>query len=575
MEEITEKYWLFKTSSDPSLVREFSEKLNIHTVLADILIQRGITSFEEAKIFFRPSLDMLHDPWLMKDMDKAVSRIERAIKKKEKIMILGDYDVDGTTAAALSFGFMKQLTPDVEVYIPDRYGEGYGISIKAIDYAEENGISLIISLDCGIKANEKVDYASSKGIDFIISDHHNPGTNLPNAVAVLDPKRADCSYPYDSLSGCGVAFKLMTALADRFKKDKNKLFEYLDLVATSIAADIVPITGENRILARFGLEKISKNPSPGIEALKEKSGKKIEYTIGDVVFKLAPRINSAGRMNSGKKAVEILISENLEEARNKIEEINKFNDDRREADSDITKHAFELIEKDITFSSRNTTVLHDPSWHKGVIGIVASRLIEKYYRPTIIFTGSEGVLSGSARSVRNFDLYAALEVCSDLLLQFGGHKYAAGMTLKEENFEKFRNEFDKVVSEMIREEHLRPVVEIDAEISLQDITKSFFAILKQFSPFGPDNMNPVFISPGVVITDLKVLTDKNNRGHLKFKVSDQLDVKKKIDVIGFGMGDYYGDLDDGIVIDLVYCIEENLFNGRTSLQLVAKDLKIN
>ena len=571
-----ENKWLYKTKSDEKTIRNLSEQLTIHPVLSDLLIQRGVTNFEEARTFFRPSLEMLHDPFLMKDMDKAVERVLSAIEKKERIMILGDYDVDGTTATALVYKFLFRMYQNIEYYIPDRYAEGYGISFDSIDYAEVNKISLIISLDCGIKAVDKVEYGNSKGIDFIICDHHNPGKKIPPAKAILDPKQKDCNYPDKSLSGCGVGFKLIQALAVRCDLPRESALESLDLLATSIAADIVPVTGENRILTRFGLEQINNNPSPGIKAMKEIAGNSSkEYTISDVVFKIAPRINSAGRMSSGKKAVEILTATSQKDAITGVQEINYFNETRKDTDRDITKQAIELVRMDADFHKRKTTVLFQPDWHKGVIGIVASRMIEKYYRPTIIFTGKEGILSGSARSVRNFDLYSALEASSEFLIQFGGHMYAAGMTIKEEHLEAFSNKFDEVVSESIREEHLHPCIEIDAELVLKDINKGFYQILKQFAPFGPGNMNPIFLSKGIVVTEFRKLIDKNENEHLKCRVVDPEEADTGFDVIGFGLGRLTADLAEGVMVDLVYHLDENTWNGKTGFQLVAKDLRLS
>lgn len=568
-----EKKWMFKTTPDKEEVQSLQSDLKIHPVLVSLLLQRDIHTFEQAKEFFRPSLDQLHDPFLMKDMDKAVDRILAAIEKKEKVMILGDYDVDGTTATALFYNFLSNLDLQIEFYIPDRYKEGYGISTQSIVYASSSNISLIVSLDCGIKAVDKVKLAREYGIDFIICDHHNPGEVLPDAIAILDPKQEDCLYPDKVLSGCGVGFKFCQGLALKADMDQKLPFVDIDLLATSIAADIVPITGENRLLTRFGLEKINKDPSPGIAALKELAGDKKEYTISDVVFRIAPRINSAGRMASGKKAVEILVSHDKESALSGVEEINKFNEERRDTDRDITVNALELIEQDPHFGTRKTTVLFDPNWHKGVIGIVASRMIETHYRPTIIFTGKEGILSGSARSVKNFDLYSALVECEDLLIQFGGHKYAAGMTLREEDFEAFRDKFDEVVAGRLREEHLQPIIEIDADLKLSEINPSFFQILKQFAPFGPGNMNPVFLSRQVVVNNFRLLVDKRKNEHLKFSVLDADEPGKLFECIGFGLGYKFDQLGEGVMLDILYHIEENEWNGRKSLQLVVKDLR--
>lgn len=570
---LAEKKWLFKTGSDAGESKSLQEALGIHPVLVELLLQRGIKTYEEAKSFFRPSLDDLCDPMLMKDMDKAVERIIQARENSEKVLILGDYDVDGTTATALLYMFLDRCGLKAEYYIPDRYAEGYGVSSQSIDYAIAQKFDLMISLDCGIKAIEQVGRAREGKVDFIICDHHNPGEKLPNANAILDPKRKDCNYPDKSLSGCGVAFKLCQALAQKLEVDPKLPFENLDLLATSIAADIVPITGENRILTREGLTKLNTSPSPGIAALKELAGDNKEYTISDVVFRIAPRINSAGRMSSGKKAVDILVSAEKELALKGVEEINVFNEERKNTDQDITRSAMEMVKNDGGFEYRSTTVLYDPSWHKGVIGIVASRMIETYYRPTIIFTGHDGVLSGSARSVRNFDLYAALEECEDLLIQYGGHKYAAGMTLREENFEAFSKRFDEVVMGRLTEEHLQPTLEIDAVLSLQDINPPFYRILKQFAPFGPGNMNPIFLSKNILVSDFRKLVDKRENEHLKFRVFDPELPSHSLDVIGFGLGNKYDLLGEGVMLDILYHIEENTWNGRTNIQLVAKDLR--
>ncbi len=574
MQSITENKWIIAESPEIEKIEELSKEINLHPILTKLLLNRGVNTFEEARVFFRPSLEMLHDPFSMMDMRKAVDRIKKSMDNDEKIMLLGDYDVDGTTATSLSYNFLSSIHDDLEYYIPDRYKEGYGISVQSIEYAAENDVKLIISLDCGIKAVEKVAMAGQHDIDFIICDHHTPGEKLPEAVAILDPKRSDCQYPYDSLSGAGVAFKLMQALSMDLNIEDNRELNNLDLLATSNAADIVPITGENRILTKFGLEKINSDPSPGLKAMMEISGKTKDYKISDVVFKIAPRINSAGRMASGKKAVEILISKDYNEAINTVKEVDLLNNERKETDRMITQDALESIREDEGFSERKTTVLFNEEWHKGVIGIVASRLIERYYRPTIIFTGADGILSGSARSVKRFDLYSALEECADLLIQYGGHKYAAGMTMKQENFEKFRDKFEKVVSERIEEQHLQPQIEIDSEIALKEVDSRFYTHLRLFAPFGPGNMNPVFLSRQLVVHELRSLEDRNGSHHLKLKVFDPGQENIKFDVIAFGMGKRVDELDLGVMIDLVYNIEENHWNGRTSLQLVAKDFRM-
>ncbi|HSJ12459.1 MAG TPA: single-stranded-DNA-specific exonuclease RecJ, partial [Gillisia sp.] len=490
--------WTLKPKPDPEVVTRLASQLGIEIPVASLLAQRGIENFEEAKKFFRPSLDDLHDPFLMKDMEKAIERIEQAVEKEENIMVYGDYDVDGTTSVALISSFLKSFYPNVATYIPDRYDEGYGISYKGIDYAADNDISLIIALDCGIKAIDKVAYASNKNIDFIICDHHRPGNEIPQAVAVLDPKREDCEYPYKELCGCGVGFKLMQAWAIKNDLPIDMLLPYLDLVATAIGADIVPITGENRILAYHGLRVINVAPRPGFRAILQQV-KKETLTITDVVFIIAPRINAAGRMKHGLHAVNLLVEENQETANTFAAEIEIYNSDRRDADKTITLEALAQIEE-MKEQERFTTVVYDENWHKGVIGIVASRLTETYYRPTLVFTRSGEKLAASARSVKDFDVYDALEACKDHIEQFGGHKYAAGLTLLESEYENFKRKFEEVVSGSIDKRLLTPEIGIDAEINLEDITPKFHRILKQFAPFGPGNMSPVFMTQNLVDT---------------------------------------------------------------------------
>ncbi len=503
-----QKRWVVKEQGDKEIVTHLSEVLNINESLANLLVQRGISTFEEARYFFRPELSSLHDPFLMTDMDKAVSRIEQAIANKEHILIFGDYDVDGTTAVALLYSFIKNLYDKVHFYIPDRYLEGYGISLKSIDFAHENKYSLIIALDCGIKAIEKVAYAAEKGIEYIICDHHRPGDNIPDAYAVLDPKREDCEYPYKELSGCGVGFKLVQAYAQKNNIPFNELSQYLDLVVVSIASDIVPIDGENRILAYFGLKQINTSPRPGFEDILkyskinrvEKSLQNKDYifnrelTITDLVFLIGPRINAAGRIESGKDSVKLLICEKDNDYVVKLgEQINNYNLERRELDTQTTIDALEMLSNDPESKSKKSTVVYNPEWHKGVIGIVDSRLTENYYRPTIVLTKSNGLITGSARSVKDFDIYDALDACSEYINDFGGHKYAAGLTIKPENFDAFCKLFDEVVSSTITDEMLIPEIEIDSSINLDKINKKFYKILKQFAPFGPGNMQPVFV----------------------------------------------------------------------------------
>jgi len=567
------KNWVVKPPSDPSLVENLSQQLNVNRILASLLIQRGISTFDDAKIFFRPSLTMLHDPFLMKDMDIAIDRIDTAIRNKEKILIYGDYDVDGTTAVSLVYLFFKELYEHISFYIPDRNAEGYGISFRGIDWAKENGISLIIALDCGIKANDKIDYANNFKIDFIICDHHRPGNEIPKAVAILDPKRTDCSYPYDELSGCGIGFKLIQAYVQKHNLDFEILEQYLDLVAVSIAADIVPITGENRILTYFGLKRINTKPRAGIKAIIEVSGFKKELTVSDVVFTIAPRINAAGRIESGNRAVELLISACPDAAKFKGDDINKQNITRKSLDQNITEQALALIAQDEKFLQRKSTVLYAPDWHKGVIGIVASRILsEWHYRPTIILTRSDDHISGSARSVKNFDIYNAIESCSDLLEQFGGHMYAAGLTLKPENVEAFRERFEEVVSGTIEDRMLIQEIEIDAELKLSEITPKFYNILKQFAPFGPGNMAPIFRTTSVSDTGYSRLVGNKTPRHLKLSVKENGN-KKELSGIAFQLGEYLDELQNSETFDICYHIEENVFRDEKNLQLNIKDLQ--
>ena len=560
--------WTLKPKSSPQKIEDLSKLLGVEEIIASLLMQRGIENFEEAKKFFRPSLDDLHNPFLMKDMDRAVERIEKAISNKENILVYGDYDVDGTTSVALLSSYLKTYYPNVATYIPDRYGEGYGISYKGIDFAVDNDFSLIIALDCGIKAIEKVAYASQKGIDFIICDHHRPGAELPSAAAILDPKREDCDYPYKELCGCGVGFKLIQALASERGQTIDDLLLYLDLVATAIGADIVPITGENRVLAYFGLKVINSNPRTGIKAIL-KQVKKEMLTITDVVFIIAPRINAAGRMKHGNHAVTLLIETDMDLAIQWAEEIEQFNTDRKDADSQITLEALEQIIKNEE-QERNTTVVYDENWHKGVIGIVASRLTETYYRPTLVFTKSGEKLAASARSVKGFDVYNALEACSQYIEQFGGHKYAAGLTLHEKDFENFKSEFEKVVSETIDPKLLTPEISIDAEIDFDQITAKFYRILKQFAPFGPGNMAPVFMTQNVMDTGWGKCVG-SDESHLRLVMRQNN--SHQFTGIGFGLADKYPLACSGTPFKIAYVIDENEWQGTVSLQLRLKDVK--
>ncbi|WP_177730387.1 single-stranded-DNA-specific exonuclease RecJ [Flavobacterium inviolabile] len=561
--------WTLKPKPDLQKVKQLASELNVEELIATLLVQRGIETFEQARSFFRPSLDDLHDPYLMQDMDKAVARIEKAVAQGENILVFGDYDVDGTTAVSLMSSYLRSFYPNVATYIPDRYAEGYGVSFKGIDFADDNGCSLIIALDCGIKSIDKVLYAKEKNIDFIICDHHRPGDTLPDAVAVLDPKRQDCHYPYKELCGCGVGFKVIQALAQNRNQTITDLLPYLDLVATAIAADIVPITGENRVLAKFGLEVINANPRPGIKALIQNI-KKQTLTITDVVFVIAPRINAAGRIKHGNYAVELLTEFNLEQAAEFASQIEMFNADRKDLDKQITKEALEQIrikEEDKRF----TTVVYQEDWHKGVIGIVASRLTETYYRPTLVFTKSGDKLAASARSVKDFDVYNALEACSDYLEQFGGHMYAAGLTLKEKDYENFKKHFEKVVSETIHPDLLVPEISIDAEMELQAIDPKFFRILKQFEPFGPENMTPVFMAEKLNDTGYGKTIGQDEE-HLRLYVKQQGE-EPGFAAIGFGLADKINLTENRKSFDAAFSIDENEWNGNVSLQLRLRDIK--
>ncbi|MBN8701806.1 MAG: single-stranded-DNA-specific exonuclease RecJ [Bacteroidetes bacterium] len=564
------KRWSIKQTADKSTVEKLGKMLNVSEPIAQLLYQRNLTDFEDAKIFFRPDLNNLHNPFLMKDMDAAVTRIQKAIAGNQKILIYGDYDVDGTTAVALVYSFLSTIYSNLDYYIPDRYAEGYGISFQGIDFAKQNSFDLIIALDCGIKSHDKIEYANSLGIDFIICDHHRPGETIPAAVAVLDPKREDCSYPFKELSGCGVGFKLMQALCIKLNIDVEKLYPYLDLVVVSTAADIVPIYGENRILAYYGLKQVNANPRPGIRAILELNKIKKQLSVSDLVFYIGPRINAAGRIDKGKRAVELLISKTKKEAEEFGAGINTSNTERKTIDSTITQEALALIAADENFGSRKSTVLFNPGWHKGVIGIVASRLIEKYYKPTIILTESNGKATGSARSVKDFDVYEAIDACSDLLEQFGGHKYAAGLTMLPENVDAFIQRFEQVVSSTIQDHLLIPEVEIDVEVDFKDITTKFYNVLKQFAPFGPDNMNPVFVTRGVICKGYARIVGET---HIKFDVFQPESKESIFSAIGFGLAGMYDKIQTSVPFDICYTIEENDWNGIVNLQLNIKDIR--
>ena len=560
-----------KLQPDTDTINELASAINTDRVNATLLLQRGIADFDSAKAFFRPSLSLLHDPFLMKDMDKAVARIITAIKNNEKILVYGDYDVDGTTSVALFYSYLKSINVAAGYYIPDRYAEGYGISFKGIDYAKENNYALVVSLDCGIKANDKIDYANKLGIDFIICDHHLPGDELPKAFAVLDPKRKDCPYPFKELSGCGVGFKLAQALQSKLNKPFEELTELLDLVAISIAADIVPVNGENRVLCYFGLQELNKMKRAGIRALYQLNNLKKEVTITDIVFVLAPRINAAGRIDHAMRAAELLLSDNEEEAAKFAGNINQTNTNRKEIDQGMTAQALEMIDVSPALIAKKTTVVFNESWHKGVVGIVASRLIEKYYRPTIVLTKSDGMLTGSARSVKNFDIHTAIEACSDLLEQFGGHRHAAGLSLKPGNLETFVARFEAEVSKTISDDDLIPEIDVDVNIHLNEITPKFFSVLKQFAPHGPENMTPIFVTNNVLDTGWGRVVGTN---HLKLELYQQENPTVKFHAIAFDKGDFLSFFQKKVPLSICYTVAENHYNGNTTLQLVVRDIQM-
>jgi len=565
-----EKKWIYKPLPSKEQIENFGKALNLNPYLTSILLQRDIIDLKSAKDYFRPSLNQLHDPFLMMDMGRAVERLQQALQQKEKILIYGDYDVDGTTAVSLVYNYLHKFHDACEIYIPDRNKEGYGISQAGVEWAEENNYTLIIALDCGIKATDMVLLANHKGIDFIICDHHLPDEKIPNAVAVLDPKRKDCTYPYQELSGCGLGFKLIQAFARRYRKEEE-VFEFLDLVAVSIASDIVPITGENRVLTYFGLKKLNENPMPGLKALKEISQLRGELDISGIVFTLGPRINAAGRVAHGSAAVDLLTADSEEEAMKRAQAVNVNNDLRREFDMSITEEAFAMIESDLTLRTAKSTVLFKNTWHKGVIGIVAARCIEKYYRPTVILTESNNKITGSARSVSGFNLYEAMESCSDLLEKFGGHKYAAGLTMNAGNLTAFQQRFEEVVSKSITEDMLTPVIEVDVPILFDKITPKFLSVLKQMAPFGPENQKPVFEASRVyVMSSLTSFKEK----HIRF-LAGQEGNENVFQAVGFDLAEYYDRLAKGGTCSMVFTIEENVFNGNTTTQLRIKDMKFD
>jgi len=567
-----EKKWVVKEKGDTAVLKQLAGALGVSESLANLMVQRNISSADEANTFFNPSLDYLHDPFLMKDMNIAVDRISAAVKKNEKILVYGDYDVDGTTAVALMYSFLKEQYSNVEYYIPDRYKEGYGVSFQGLDFAYQNNCKVVITLDCGIKAVDKVKYAHTKGLDVIICDHHYPGDEIPKALAVLDPKQPSCSYPYKELSGCGVGFKLIHAYSRVHGIPFSKISHYLDLVAVSIASDIVPLTGENRIMAYFGLKRLNESPRTGLKEIIRESEVTKALTIEDVVFKIGPRINAAGRMETGSKAVDLLVSSDSRLATGISKEINNFNIERRSVDRIITTEAMRMIAEDQRTVNSRTTVLYNPTWKKGVIGIVASRLIETYYRPTVILTESNGFATGSARSVQGYDLYQAIEACSDLLESFGGHMYAAGLTMKMENIQPFMERFEQFVNSTITEDQLVPRIFIDTELSFSEINEDFFKTMSQFQPFGPENMSPVFVSRNVFDTGTGRMVGSSGE-HLKLDLCQESTGQKSFSAIAFSQANHFEYIKGGNPFDICYSLEMNEFRGNRNLQLNIRDIK--
>lgn len=564
--------WLLSEPADTEKVDRLAAEVGIDKVLAELLVKRGVETFEQARAFFRPSLDGLHDPFLMKDMDAAVERLHGAIAGGEKILVYGDYDVDGTTAVSLVYSFIRRFTDKVDFYIPDRYDEGYGVSLKGIDWAAEGNFKLIITLDCGIKARDKVEYARSRGVDVIICDHHLPEDRLPAAVAVLDPKREDCSYPFDDLSGCGVGFKLVQAYSQRYGIAFETLVPLLDLLVVSIASDLVTMVDENRILAHFGLRQLNTSPCNGLLALINLC--KIDpghITIDDIVFKIGPRINAAGRIDSGRFAVELLTAGDIASAMRIGEKINESNNERKSIDREITREALEMVQNGHSLSRGNATIVYNPRWNKGVVGIVASRLVEAYYRPTVVLTRSNGFVTGSARSITGFDLYGAIESCADLLENFGGHVYAAGLTLREEKLEEFASRMDAYVEAHITEDMLTPVIDVDARLDFAQITPKFFRILKQFQPFGPGNHNPVFMTENVYDAGSGRKVGAGGV-HLKLDLIQESQPYHQIPSIAFNMSQFYDYIREGNPFDVCYTIVENYYRGNSSIQLRVRDL---
>jgi len=566
--------WNYSTlSTDQKIIKdELAKELNLHPVLVELLVNKGIETAEEATRFLYPRLEDLHDPFLLPDMDKAIKRIEKALGNKERILVYGDYDVDGTTAVALVYKFFRGITNNIDYYIPDRYDEGYGISFQGIDYAVNTGVKLIVSLDCGIKAVTKVAYAKEKGIDFIICDHHMPDDRLPDAVAVVDAKRTDSVYPYEELSGCGVGFKLVQAFSLRNDYHFSDIEPLLDLVAVSIASDIVPLTGENRIMTYYGLKQLNSNPSFGLRGIIEICGlHRKQITVNDIVFKIGPRINASGRMMNGKEAVDLMLANDMTAAREKSKNIDKYNEDRRELDKKITEEAIEYIDNQVDIKQQKSIVLYDETWHKGIVGIVASRLTEKYYRPAVVLTKSNNMISGSARSVPGFDVYKAIESCRDILENFGGHTYAAGLTLREEHLSEFIDRFNAISFDGIEAGMMLPQITVDAEISFSQITPSFIEGLTLFNPFGPENENPIFLTKDVYDTGGSKLVGKGFR-HIKLELKD-CTTEEPMPGIAFSQHDFYQRIKSGLPVDICYTIEENTHGSKSFTQLMVKDIR--
>jgi len=566
--------WNYSTlsSNEKNKIDELAKETKLHPVLAELLVGKGIQTKEEVEKFLYPSLNDLHDPFLLPDMDAAIRRIEKALGRKERILIYGDYDVDGTSAVSLVYKFFRKITNNIDYYIPDRYDEGYGVSFQGIDYAVKTGVSLIITLDCGIKAVSKVAYAKEKGIDFIICDHHMPDVELPDAVAVVDAKRTDSIYPYDELSGCGVGFKLVQAFSQRNDMPFSEIEPLLDLVAVSIAADIVPLTGENRIMIYHGLKHLNSNPSYGFRGIIEICGlNRKSLTVSDIVFKIGPRINASGRMMNGKEAVDLMLSADMVSARQKSKNIDEYNEERRELDKKITDEAIDYINNHLDISAQKSIVLYNETWHKGIVGIVASRLTEKYFRPTVVLTKSNEMISGSARSVIGFDVYKAIESCRDILENFGGHTYAAGLTLREEHLEEFTKRFQTLSFDEIESKMMRPQINVDAEITFSEITPELVEGLKLFAPFGPDNENPVFLTRDVFDSGGSKLVGKDSQ-HIKLELKDN-STNRSMQAIAFGKKEHFEKIKNGIPVDICYTIEENTYNNNSFTQLIIRDIR--